>query len=270
MSSIKHYAVYAFIISSVCLFPPNAFSIKEIEFHVTNNTDVEKCVQCNGPYSRETPRVIVSPDGGRTYIYTAEVNSLSPFGSWECFIYITDRCFDPGPVPDEDTISSKIVIPAGVSVVDITISEVSQGMDAISISFPGFVASNGAVVSVASFLGDNPKSEKPDRDTFGFEAVEGDQISVTLDGDPSVGRIGSETSLRLRSGRRIGNFERIESGELPLEIAVTIPETGMYELTVGKIAQSDVPDNMLGGYILSVGSVDGGIESLVPGKNVEN
>jgi len=47
----------------------------------------------------------------------------------------------------------------------------------------------------------------------------------------------------------------------------------VYELIVGKIAQSDVPDNLLsyrGGYILSVGSAENKIESLIPGENVEN
>jgi hypothetical protein len=59
---------------------------------------------------------------------------------------------------------------------------------------------------------------------------------------------------------------------LPLEITVTIPETGVYEVSAAKVLQSDVPDNLLsfkGGYILSVDSAGDKIESLRPGENVE-
>jgi hypothetical protein len=75
------------------------------------------------------------------------------------------------------------------------------------------------------------------------------------------------------SGRRLGNFDEIETGELPIEITVIIPETGTYEATVVKLLQSDVPDNLLsfkGGYILSLDSAGDKIESLRPGENVEH
>jgi hypothetical protein len=47
----------------------------------------------------------------------------------------------------------------------------------------------------------------------------------------------------------------------------------MYELIVGKIAQSDVPDNLLsfrGGYILSLDSSADDVGPLIPGENVED
>ena len=272
MSKLNLYFLYAFIAGFIYMFPYEAFSISEIEFYVTNNTVSEKCFQCNGPFSRRTPRVIVGSNGGMTYFYTAEINSLSPFGHWSCFIFITDNCFDPGPVPDEDTFSTDLVIPAGSAVVDLTISEV-QGMPVINVSFPGFGAANGDAIAVASNLGDDPVPGKQDRDTFRIKAEAGDQVTIRLDDDPSAGHLGSHARLRLISGRRIGHFQRDESGELPLEITTTIPVTGVYEVIVGKIAQSDVPDNLLsyrGGYILSVGSAENKIESLIPGENVEN
>ena len=272
MNKQYRYILYVFLACFIYLLPSKAFSFSEIEFYVTNNTGAEKCFQCNGPFSRETPRVTVGANGGMTYFYTAEINSLSPFGHWSCFVYIADNCFDPGPVPDEDTFSTDLVIPAGSAVVDLSISEV-QGMPVINVIFPGLGAANGDAIAVASNLGDDPVPGKQDRDTFGIKAEAGDQVTIRLDDDPSAGHLGSHARLRLISGRRIGHFQRDESGELPLEITTTIPETGVYELIVGKIAQSDVPDNLLsyrGGYILSVGSAENKIESLIPGENVEN
>ena len=93
-----------------------------------------------------------------------------------------------------------------------------------------------------------------------------------LEGDPSAGYIGTYAKLRLASGRRLGDFQKAEQGELPLEITVTIPETGTYEVTAARLVQSDVPDNLLsfkGGYIVSVDSAGDKIESLRPGENVE-
>lgn len=272
MNKLKLYFLYAFIAGFMYLLPYNAFSAGEIEFYVTNNTVSEKCFQCNGPFSRRTPRVIVGSNGGMTYIYTAEITSFSPYGLWHCFVYITDNCFDDGPIPDEDTFSSDLVIPAGVAVVDLSISEV-QGTPVINVNFPGFGTANGNEVSVASKLGDDPLTGKEDRDTFRIKAEEGDQVTIRLDDDPSAGHIGSHARLRLISGRRIGHFEEVESGELPLEITTTIPETGVYEVIVGKIAQSDVPDTLLsyrGGYILSLDSSADDVRPLIPGENVED
>jgi hypothetical protein len=207
-----------------------------------------------------------------TYIYTAEITSFSPYGLWHCFVYITDNCFDDGPIPDEDTFETGVVIPAGVAVVNLSISEV-QGTPVINVSFPGLGTANGNEVSVASTLGDDPLTGKEDRDTFRIKAEEGDRVTIRLDDDPTAGHIGTHARLRLISGRRIGHFEEVESGELPLEITTTIPETGVYEVIVGKIAQSDVPDNLLsyrGGYILRVSSPEDQVKSLIPGENVEN
>ncbi|MGH7850477.1 MAG: hypothetical protein ACREOP_09280, partial [Thermodesulfobacteriota bacterium] len=162
-------------------------------------------------------------------------------------------------------VTTGIGIPAGTPMVELIISE-QQGL-------PGLGAPDGNEVSVASKLGDDPLTGKEDRDTFRINAEEGDQVTIRLDDDPSAGHIGSHARLRLISGRRIGHFEEVESGELPLEITTTIPETGVYEVIVGKIAQSDVPDNLLsfrGGYILSLDSSADDVRPLIPVENVED
>jgi hypothetical protein len=180
-----------------------------------------------------------------------------------------DSCFILGSEPE---ITTGITIPPGVPVVELVISEV-QGILVISQNFPGLGAVSSDDVSVASKLGDDPVPGKQDRDTFRIEAEEGDELTIRLEGDPSAGHLGSFARLRLISDRRIGHFEEVEAGELPLEITVTIPETGMYEVTTAKVLQSDVPDNLLsfkGGYILSVDSAGDKVEALIPGENIEH
>jgi hypothetical protein len=268
MKLLKPFFLYAFI-AGLTLLPYEAFSGGDIEFNAVNNTGDDWCLQCQGPFSRQTPRVIVNRGGGVTHFYSAEISEFSPYGSWNCSLYQADVCFLVGSEPD---VTSGIAIPAGTSLVELIIME-QQGITVIAQKFPGLGAESSFDISVASKLGNDPAQGAVDRDTFGFKAEEGDQITIRLEGDPSAGYIGSNARLRLTSGRRLGDFQEAESGELPLEINVTIPETGTYEVTAIKLVQSDVPDNLLsfkGGYILSVSSAGDKIEALIPGENVEH
>lgn len=269
MNKLKFYFLYAFIAGFMYLLPYNAFSAGEIEFHATNNTAQERCLQCEGPFSRKTPRVIVSPGGGMTYFYSAAITEFSPYGPWFCSLYQVDSCFLLGSEPE---LTTGIVVQPGMPVADLIISE-QDGFPIIIQKFPGLEAESGAGLSVASKLGNDPAPGARDVDTFRVSAEEGDELTIRLEGDPSAGYIGTYARLRLISDRRIGHIEEVEAGELPLEINVTIPETGTYELTVAKVAQSDVPDNLLsfkGGYILSVDSADDKVEALIPAENVEH
>lgn len=268
MNRLKLYFLCAFI-AGLTLLPYEAFSGGDIEFNAVNNSGDDWCLQCVGPFSRQTPRVIVNQRGGVTHFYSAEISEFSPYGSWNCSLYQVDVCFLVGSEPE---ITSGIAIPAGTSLVELIIME-QQGITVIAQKFPELGAESGAGLSVTSKLGNDPAPGALDRDTFRIKAEEGDEITVRLEGNPSAGYLGSFTRLRLISDRRIGHFEEVETGELPLEITTTIPETGVYEVIVGKIAQSDVPDNLLsfkGGYILSVDSPDDKVEALIPGENVEH
>ncbi len=269
MNKLKLYFLYAFIAGFIYLLPYNAFSAGEIEFHATNNTAQERCLQCEGPFSRKTPRVLVSPRGGMTYFYSAEVTEFSPYGPWFCSLYQVDSCFLLGSEPE---LTTGIVVQPGMPVADLIISE-QDGFPIIIQKFSGLEAESDAGLSVASKLGNDPAPGARDVDTFRVSAEEGDELTLRLEGDPSAGYVGTFTRLRLISDRRIGHIEEVEAGELPLVINVTIPETGTYELIVSKVAQSDVPDNLLsfkGGYILSVDSADDKVEALIPAENVEH
>jgi hypothetical protein len=268
MIRLKLYFLYAFIAGFMYILPYEAFSSGDIEFNAVNNSGDDWCLQCQGPFSRQTPRVIVNRRGGVTHFYSAEISEFSPYGSWNCSLYQVDVCFLVGSEPD---VTSGIAVPAGTSLVELIIME-QQGITVIAQKFPELGAESVNEISVASKLGNDPAPGGVDRDTFRFRAEEGDQVMVRLEGDPSAGHIGSHARLRFTSGRGIGDFQESENGELPLEISVAIPETGTYEVTAVKLAQSDVPDNLLsfqGGYILSVDSAGDINESLIPGENVE-
>lgn len=267
MDRIKFYALCAAIAGLTYLFPLSAFSIQEIEFYVTNQSSSERCFQCSGPFSRHSRRVSVPGRGGSSYFYTADVSSLSPYGRWFCQVFFIDNCFDDGPVSEEDTITQGIFIPPGEASVSLIINGTGPGDTTISVSFQGLGAVDGTPVSVTSFLGDDPRPGKGDNDTFSFEAEAGDEVTITLEPDPSAGHTGDAAGLRLR--RRLGDSGQVIKQELPIEMTVTIPETGTYEI----VMQSDVPDNMLsyrGGYILKLDSASGSISHLHPSPNVEN
>ena len=268
MRKLKLCFLYVFI-AGLTLLPYEAFSGGDIEFSAVNNSGNDWCLQCEGPFSRQTPRVIVNRGGGVTHFYSAEISEFSPYGSWFCSLYQVDVCFLVGSEPE---ITSGFGVPAGTSLLELIIME-QQGITVIAQKFPGLGAESDNEISVTSKLGNDPAPGAVDRDTFRFKAKEGDQITIRLEGDPSAGYIGSHARLRLTSGRRLGDFQEAESGELPLEINVTIPETGTYEVTAVKLIQSDVPDNLLsfkGGYILSVYCADDLVKALIPGENVEH
>lgn len=268
MNKLKLYFLYAFI-AGLTLLPYEALSGGDIEFNAVNNSGDDWCLQCEGPFSRQTPRVIVNRGGGVTHFYSAEISEFSPYGSWNCSLYQVDVCFLVGSEPE---ITSGIAIPAGTSLVELIIME-QQGITVIAQKFPELGAESNYDISVSSMLGNNPLPDTQDRDTFRIRAEAGDEVTIRLDGDPTAGYIGSFARLRLTSGRRIGDFQRVEKGELPLEITVTIPETGTYEVSAAQVLQSDVPDNLLsfrGGYILSADSAEDKIKALIPGENVEH
>jgi hypothetical protein len=267
MRKFKLYFLYA-VIAGLTSLPYEAFSGGDIEFNAVNNSGDDWCLQCQGPFSRQTPRVIVNRRGGVTHFYSAEISEFSPYGSWNCSLYQVDVCFLVGSEPD---VTSGIAVPAGTSLVELIIME-QQGITVIAQKFPELGAESVNDISVASKLGNDSAPGAVDRDTFRIRAEAGDEVTIRLEGDPSTGYIGTYARLRLASGLGIGDFQRIDKGELPLEITVTIPETGVYEVSAAKVLQSDVPDNLLsfkGGYILSVDSAGDKIESLRPGENVE-
>lgn len=83
-----------------------------------------------------------------------------------------------------------------------------------------------------SFLGDRPQQSRPDRDTFSFRDTEGDEVTLTLEEDGSVGHTGEQANFRFRGPIGSASLDELRTGELPLEITATIPESREYEIVV--------------------------------------
>ena len=127
MNKLKLYFLYAVIAGFIYMLPHEAFSVSEIEFHVTNNPGAKNACSVTGR-SREIRRECSSAqNGGMTYFYSAEVTEFSPYGPWFCSLYQVDSCFLLGSEPE---LTTGIVVPAGTPLVDLIISE-EQGLPVI-------------------------------------------------------------------------------------------------------------------------------------------
>ncbi|MEW6143951.1 MAG: hypothetical protein AB1598_02925 [Thermodesulfobacteriota bacterium] len=121
-----------------------------------------------------------------------------------------------------------------------------------------------APVAYTASLGDDAKEDKPDRDTFTFDAVEGDDIVLSLTGDPAKGHIGSLARLKLRR-LGAGSGEELAEGSVPLRLKTTISETGTYEAVVEQ-DDKQKDDWFRGDYFLVLRP---GIADLIPAEDVE-
>jgi hypothetical protein len=117
----------------------------------------------------------------------------------------------------------------------------------------------------AAALGDDAKSDKPDRDTFTFDAVEGDDIVLRLIGDPATGHIGSQARLKLRR-LGAGSGEEVVEGSVPLRLKTTLSDTGTYEVVVEQ-DDKQKDDWFRGNYFLVLRP---GIAELIPNEDVEH
>ncbi|MGH7849039.1 MAG: hypothetical protein ACREOP_01945 [Thermodesulfobacteriota bacterium] len=118
-------------------------------------------------------------------------------------------------------------------------------------------------IAHASALGDDAKVDRPDSDTFTFNAVEGDAIVLRLVGDPSKGHLGSQARLKLR--RAGSSDDEVIAGDVPLRLEKTISESGAYEVVV---EQSDLQNDerYRGDYFLVLRP---GLSELIPDEDVE-
>jgi hypothetical protein len=126
---------------------------------------------------------------------------------------------------------------------------------------------NRTILTVRWILGDRPAqgAGAADPDTFGFTGTRGDEITVTLEGDPRAGHNGGTASLGLRDAGSFG-LSRATSGTPPLELTATLPASGQYSVEVGQPAGSPP---FRGAYRLRVRPTTVSIDRLEPAANVE-
>jgi hypothetical protein len=86
--------------------------------------------------------------------------------------------------------------------------------------------------TICSVLGDDPRPLAPDMDEFKFTGTEGETVTVTLESNPPEYGVGQRAVLIIRNlGRGLRLFKRLND-ELPLEMTVTLPMTGDYQVKV--------------------------------------
>jgi hypothetical protein len=246
----------------------------DVEFKITDTISragQRICWICTGPYARSTGLHFFTVPFTQRHFYTASDGVGSQYGGWTCYWNLANDKLEErvcrGPKSefvvdfsfnlDKNAVSVEFVQrPGGWETIQTTRTAPARNVSAEATAPNEF--------SVPSSLGDDSREDKPDRDTFTFDAVEGDAIVLRLVGDPAKGHIGSLARLRLR---RLGaaSGEEVVEGSVPLKLETTISETGLYEVVVEQdVKQKD--DWYRGDYFLVLRP---GIAELIPGEDVE-
>jgi hypothetical protein len=266
MNKVKILLVSVLGLSLLVLFviPVKTAYTDEIPFRVKTDLTDLLFISCKGPFGRNSGCVHVEAESDFTLFYAAEINFFDPYaGEWRCDVYKLPICF--GVAGRKTFRISRHPVP--VTQVDLTIVECDGCFDdkyAIELSF----AQTCCELSTSAFLGDRPRQFKPDKDTFKFQGTEGDEITLSLEEDGSVGHIGEQANFKLRGPIGSASLNEFRTGELSLEIAATIPESGEYEIVVD---QKNIPDDLRyrGGYVITLDQSLDDVKEIVPSQDVE-
>ncbi len=278
MNTFK-YLFIALALSFIAGTPYKAYSFTHIPFYATNNSGMEISICCQGPWFRASCASTSSQscpisEGAVDYnFYSAEVDVFSPYGTWKCCLnnaVLDSDC--SGPVQSStpvDCIGELFTLEKEDTAVYITFTEDSL---TVSLSSPSDastpqprLAGESDTSTTQANLGDDNKRPKRDRDTWSIQGTEGENVTVTLEHDPTAGHSGEQATLILQNGSAT-----IESktDALPIEIMTTLPSTGEYKLVV---QQHDIPEEVRfrGRYYLSVKSSLGNAQDIKPSEDVE-
>jgi hypothetical protein len=223
----------------------------DIPFKVFFRAGVVSCLQCEGPWFRSTvafrvDNVRVPSDG--CIFYRAKSTAFSPYGRWNCFLY-ADCSGRP---------RSNVQFTLEGSSVELIVDRLG-----LSVNQPR----NGAIKAMSS-LGDNANASQaegtsPDVDVFQFPGTAEDGVTVRLEADPAAGNNNGVATLSVQGA----SLHMDRTGTLPLDIRAVLSATGTYDITIEQIAGEQ---SYRGGYILSVDSSRGLIDTLTPTNSIEN
>jgi hypothetical protein len=222
----------------------------DIPFKVFNRAGVAACLKCEGPWFRSTVAFRFDnrvPSDGCIF-YRAKNTAFSPYGGWKCFLY--DNCSGRARSNVQFTLEGSSV-------------ELIVGRLGLTVNQPR----NGAVKAMSS-LGDNANASQaegtsPDVDVFQFAGTAEDGVTVRLEADPAAGNNNGVATLSVQGA----SLHMDRTGTLPLDIRAVLSATGTYDITIEQIAGEQ---SYRGGYILSVDSSMGLIDTLTPTNSVEN
>lgn len=253
----------------LCVIPVKTAYTRDISFIANTRQVTDRAIwlRCGGPFLRSS---LCSPVFGGLMafeFYSAEDNELSPYGDWVCSVYTAASfplcVFAAAEVifclTDEEPPDDKV---------NITVEQGESFDGSFFTITTNFPQGRCFFRTTNSFLGDRPQQFKPDRDTFSFKDTEGDEVTLRLEEDGSVGHTGAEARLRLRGPIGSASVDEFRRGVLPLEIKAMIPMTGKYEIVVD---QKSIPDDLRyrGGYKITLDSSLSDVEEIDPGRDVE-
>ena len=214
----------------------------DVEFYITDtffpNSSTRFCWICTGPAFRSTGLHYFTTPLQRTHFYTAADGIGDQYGDWKCWFNDANNVADElaclGP---RAGFSHAFDFSIAKNSIAVDFVEVGSGYDvrptttrAVATGDVSAEAAAPEEVQTAA-LGDDAREDKPDKDTFTFDAVEGDAIVLKLEGDPAKGHLGSQARLRLRRAGAASGEEVVE-GSVPLRLKTTLSETGTYEVVV--------------------------------------
>ena len=263
MVKVKTLLVSVFCFGLLSILPVKTAYTDEIPFRVKTALTDLLFISCKGPFGRNSGCVHIDAPSDFKLFYSAEINFFSPYGEWRCDVYALPICIGVAgrktfqihrhPVPERQ--------------VDLTIVKCDTCFDD-SYAIQVETDQTCCGISTSAFLGDRPQQSRPDRDTFSFEDTGGDEVTLTLEEDGSVGHIGEQANFKLRGPIGSASLDEFRTGELPLEITATIPESGEYEIVVD---QKNIPDDLSyrGGFIITLISSLDDVGEIVPSKDVE-
>jgi hypothetical protein len=272
MNKIKILLVPVLGLSLLVLFviPVKTAYTGTIPFRVGTKLPDLLFISCKGPFGRisrcirvdNPPPDVDNPPLVFKLFYSAEINFFSPYGEWRCDVYGFPGCTSGVAGAKVFTIPRH---PVPEKQVDLTIVK-CDGCSGYVIKVE--TDQTCCPVSTSAFLGDRPQQTKPDRDTFSFAGAEGDEITLRLEEDGSVGHIGEQANFKLRGPVGSVSLDEFRTGELPLEITATIPESGEYEIVVD---QKDISDDLSyrGGYVITLDQSLDDVKEIVPSQDVE-
>jgi hypothetical protein len=262
---VKNFLYLVICTGLLSIFPVKFAHTDEVRFYINvNEVNLPIGIVCQGPFFRTSDCTVIQKNLGRfNQFYAAEINFFSPFGPWSCAFFT-----DPFCIGKAGSGNFCLVQRGSDQSVLITLKETIDPFSGdphftFSSNFPKTCNSS----STNAFLGDRPQQLKPDKDTFSFSDTEGDEVTLRLEEDGSVGHIGKEATFRLR-GPAGTSLDEVKTGELPLEITATIPKSGDYEIVVD---QKGITDNTRyrGGYVITLDSSQSDVNEIDPSQDVE-
>lgn len=246
----------------------------DVQFFITDNFSTKGqriCWICTGPFLRSTGLHYFTSPFTAKYFYSAQDGIGSQYGEWNCYYnYANDagdelRCLGPRA---GFTYGFTFNLPSnamGVEFVQAAPGYQANVIQPVPPTKPQSAeAAAPAPTALTAALGDDARADKPDRDTFTFDAVEGDDIVLRLTGDPAKGHIGSQARLKLRR-LGAGSGEEVVEGAVPLRLKTTLSESGTYEVVVEQ-DDKQKDDWFRGNYFLVLRP---GIAELIPNEDVE-